>query len=176
VWLLFTGSASALHAHNGPPFPLVTDRQIGSYVVSVWTDPDATDDGTAAGQFWVYLKTGTTAAIPSATRADITLTALDRAAPPRTMAAAPVKGDVTRQFAAVVLDHEGPFALRVSIAGPLGVADLDAMVDATYDLRPARVMLVVYLAPFLLVGFLWMKLLVRRRGAAAAHSRRPHTR
>ena len=38
-------------AHSGPPYPIVTERAIGSYVVSVWTDPDATNDGSrgAAG-------------------------------------------------------------------------------------------------------------------------------
>ena len=42
-------------------------------------------------------------------------------------------------------------------------AEVEANVDATYDLRPAPIMMAVYLMPFVLVGFLWVKLLVRRR-------------
>ena len=61
------------------------------------------------------------------------------------------------------MDHEGPFAVHVSIDGPLGKADLDANVDATYDARPAPALMAVFLMPFLLVGFLWGKLLLQRR-------------
>ena len=40
-------------AHSGPPYPIVTERAVGRYVVSIWTEPDATDDRSAGGQFWV---------------------------------------------------------------------------------------------------------------------------
>jgi hypothetical protein len=56
--------------------------------------------------------------------------------------------------------------VHVSIDGPLGRADLDSRVDATYDLRPAPMLMVVFAMPFVLVGFLWIKLLLRRRRAA----------
>jgi len=51
----------------------------------------------------------------------------------------------------------------VSIEGPLGKAELAASVDATYDLRPAPATIVLFLMPFLFVGFLWGKLLLLRR-------------
>ena len=51
--------------------------------------------------------------------------------------------------------------------GPLGEASVDAEVDATYDLRPPPLTIAVYLLPFLLVGGLWLKLLLRlKRGVA----------
>src|SRR6185295_3908209 len=43
----------SLQAHSEPPFPIVTDQVAGAYKVTVWTDPDATDDQTVAGRFWV---------------------------------------------------------------------------------------------------------------------------
>jgi hypothetical protein len=49
------------------------------------------------------------------------------------------------------------------VQGSLGPAEVDAEVDATYDLRPSPFVLGVSLTPFLLVGFLWWKLLRRRR-------------
>jgi hypothetical protein len=47
--------------------------------------------------------------------------------------------------------------------GPCGPAELDANVDATYDLRPSLPTLAVSLLPLLLVGFLWLNVLLRRR-------------
>ncbi len=66
------------------------------------------------------------------------------------------------------MDHEGPFAVRVAIDGPLGPAEVTSAVDATYDLRPAPVLFVVYLLPFLVLGFFWVKVLRRRRALTRA--------
>ncbi|HET9541411.1 MAG TPA: hypothetical protein VFQ46_12485, partial [Candidatus Limnocylindria bacterium] len=70
---------------------------------------------------------------------------------------------VSNQFAAVVMDHEGRFAVEVTIDGPAGPARVTAEVDATYDLRPPPIMLAVYALPFVLAGLLWIRLLVKRR-------------
>jgi hypothetical protein len=60
-----------------------------------------------------------------------------------TATAAPVDGALSNQFAAVRM-------------------------DATYDLRPAPVLFVVYLLPFLVLGFFWVKVLRLRRALARA--------
>lgn len=160
--LLLVG-APEVRGHDGPPFPIVSDQPAGAYLVSVWTDPDATDDGTAGGQFWVQLRMAAAAtALPPTTRASIGVRPAVGTAPLQAAAAAPVAGDPSNQFAAVVLDHEGRFAVEVTIDGPAGPAVVRAEVDATYDLRPPPFMLVVYAVPFLLAGFLWVKLLLRR--------------
>ena len=57
---------------------------------------------------------------------------------------------------------EGRFAVQVIVDGPLGRGELASEVDATYDLRPAPVLLLVYLLPFLAVGAIWVKVLRRR--------------
>jgi hypothetical protein len=160
---LFAFSATAVRAHSGPPFPIVSDRIAGAYDVSVWTDPDATDDGSAAGQFWVLLHPANRqGSVPPDTRASVTITPLDGGSA-RAGRAEPVKGDVERQFVALVMDHEGRFHVKVAIGGPLGPAIVETDVDATYDLRPAPFLVLVYVMPFLAVGFLWIKLLIRRR-------------
>jgi len=160
--LLATGVG---HAHSGPPFPVVSNRIAGAYQLSVWTDPDTTDDGSAAGRFWVtILPGGAGTTIPAETRATVSITPLTGSGPARTAVAEPVRGDVASQFAALVMDHEGRFHVRVTIAGPAGPAEVDADVDATYDLRPAPWLIALYVLPFVLVGFLWIKLMLRRRG------------
>ena len=63
------------------------------------------------------------------------------------------------------MDHEGPFAVRVTVDGPSGAMTLDTRVDATYDLRPPLPLLFVYLLPFVAVGFLWGTRLLKRRRA-----------
>jgi hypothetical protein len=163
--------ASRASAHSGPPFPIVTDRIAGAYRVSIWTDPDTTDDGKPGGQFWIVI--GATAegrTIPQGTQAEVAIHPVDRPGARRDARARPVNGATTRQFAALVMDHEGRFAVHVAIDGPLGPATLDGEVDATYDLRPAPALVLVYLLPFAAVGALWMKALRRRRRAPASRS------
>jgi hypothetical protein len=106
---------------------------------------------------------GRRAEVPAGTRAIVSIKPADRPGPERRAEASPVNGDLTNQFAAVVMDHEGRFAVHVAIEGPLGAATLDSAVDATYDLRPTRAMVLLYLVPFLAIGLLWGRLLSRRR-------------
>lgn len=152
------GAASAA-GHAGPPFPIVEDRPVGAYRVSIWTDPDATDDGSAGGQFWVIVHTGAGAEPDAETRVTVRAAPLDRAGAEREASAAPVRGTPSRYFAALVLDHEGPFRIAVRLQGPLGQASTAADVAATYDLRPSVGTLPWLVLPFVLVGLLWLKAL-----------------
>ena len=157
-------AAAIGRAHQGPPFPIVSDRVAGPYRISIWTDPDSTDDGSAAGRFWVTIQpVRHDVSLPSETRATISIAPAGRPSPALAARAEPTRPDATTQFAALVLDHEGRFRVRVDIAGPLGPAAVEADIDATYDLRPAPGLIVLYLVPFVLAGFLWLKLLLRRR-------------
>jgi hypothetical protein len=165
----------SMRAHSGPPFPIVTDASRGPYVISIWTDPDATDTGTPGGQFWIVIAPSTKGAtLPAETRATVsvqpTSTPSSSPATGQSTRTEPVRGDVTNQFGAVLMDHEGPYAVRVDVTGPMGLASIDAMVDATYDLRPPPYMLLWYLFPFLLAGFLWTRLLLRRRAGVPGRS------
>jgi hypothetical protein len=160
----FLALGALIEAHSGPPFPIVSSQAAGNYDVAIWTDPDATDDAVAGGQFWVVLTPrGGATEIPAATRVLVAIRATDRPGPELTAAAAPVGGLVSRQFAALRMDHEGRFAVRVAVDGPLGRAEVTSAVDATYDARPAPVLFLVYLLPFVALGLLWVKLLRRRR-------------
>ena len=152
-----------LAAHDGPPYPIVSNHISGPYSISVWTDPDTTDDGTPGGQFWVTLEpAGEANAVPPGTVATVSIRPLDRSGPPREGQSAPVSDG----FVALVMDHEGWFAVRVTVDGPNGRGQVEAEVAATYDLRPPPGLIVLYLLPFVAVGALWVKVLVSRRRAA----------
>ena len=116
-------AAQALaHAHSGPPFPIVTDAVARPYTISIWTDPDATDDGSAGGQFWIVIGPSTKGvALAVRHRASVSVPRCrgDPASPSGRGGGA-VRGDVTNQFGAVVMDHEGPYSVRVEVTGPLG--------------------------------------------------------
>ncbi len=156
------------HAHSGPPYPIVSNRIAGAYSISIWSDPDTTDDGRPAGQFWVMLAAADTAkAIPRGTQASVAIHPLDRQGLTHTGQANPVNGAVTNQFVALLMDHEGPFGVRVAVDGPLGHVEVESQVNATYDLRPAPGLIALYLFPFLAVGALWVKVLLRRRRPGA---------
>jgi hypothetical protein len=163
--LLALLAAPPAGAHSGPPYPVISKQTAGAYQVSLWTDPDATDDGTTGGQFWVVIEPGGASPLAPETRARVSIKPLDRDQAFVEAQAAPVGGDATRQYAALVMDHEGPFAVRVTVDGPSGAVTLDTRVDATYDLRPPLPLLAIYLLPFVAVGFLWTLRLVRRRHA-----------
>ena len=164
--------AALLLAHSGPPFPIVSNVVAGPYDVSVWTDPDATDDGAAGGRFWITLRAvDPTATLPAETQVLLFVEPVNGAGAQSTAGALAIDNDPARRFAAVVLDHEGRFRVRVTITGPLGPAFVDSQVDATYDLRPPPALIAVYLLPFLLVGFLWVKLMWRRRTRAGTLNR-----
>jgi hypothetical protein len=151
-------------AHSGPPYPIVSNRTDGLYRISVWTDPDATDDGTRGGQFWVMLEPVEQGRpLPAGTEVRVAIEAKEGAGSPQTGTAAPENGNAARQFVALLMDHEGVFRVDVSIRGPLGTAIVTSEVEATYDLRPPPLTLGLYLMPFLAVGGLWLKMLLRRR-------------
>jgi hypothetical protein len=172
-----TLTAAAAAAHDGPPFPIVSDQRTGAYVVSVWTDPDTTDDATPGGQFWVMLALhGQAGEVLAETRVSVTATPLERPGDPVRAEAPPVRNQSGTHFGAVVLDHEGRFRIQVEIDGPAGSAVVDGEVDATYDLRPPPAMLVLYLAPFVVVGILWAKLLLRRRSVSSGSAKMPRLR
>ena len=170
--LLAIAFTATLRAHSGPPYPIVTSQIAGAYDIAIWTDPDATDDDAKGGQFWVVLKPrGGGADVPAGTKVTVAIRPTDRPGPELTETAAPVDGLITRQFAALRMDHEGRFAVRVAVDGPLGPATVTSEVDATYDLRPPPVLFAVYLAPFVVLGFFWVKVLRRRRALRRGDAR-----
>ena len=69
IAIALVAAAATAHGHDGPPFPILSDHAAGPYVISIWTDPDTTDDGSPGGQFWVRLHVaGKGAVIPAGTR------------------------------------------------------------------------------------------------------------
>ena len=159
---LALASAPRATAHSGPPYPIVQDRSVGPYRLSIWTDPDASDDGSAVGRFWVIVQDGSGGPAPT-TRVTVSVRALDRApATEGSAAALPDARAGDRYFARNRLDHEGRWLVAATVEGPLGRATTTAEVEATYDARPSPATLPFLVLPFVLVGGLWLRGLVSR--------------
>jgi hypothetical protein len=153
-----------VQAHSGPPYPILEDRLVGAYQISVWADPDATDDQSPAGKFWVMVRAARPGQVVSSeTHVDVSIRPTDRPGTERAARAEPINRDPGRQFAALLMDHEGPFAVHVAVDGPLGGGAVDVQADATYDLRPRPALMAVFILPFVLAGIVWGKLLIKRR-------------
>jgi hypothetical protein len=165
VVALLVGDAT-LRAHNGPPYPIVSNRIAGNYEVSLWADPDATDDGSADGRFWVTVNAARKSdPLPRDTQTRISIWPLNSPGAVKTATAEPADQEPSRRFAAFVIDHEGRYGVKATIDGPLGPAEVEAVVDAAYDQRPRPFTIVLFVMPFLLIGFVWVKLLMRRRAS-----------
>lgn len=147
---------ACLHAHAGPPFPIVVDQPVGPWKVSVWTDPDI-----GTGVVFVILEG------PSQPRSvSVSVRPVDGSLPeavyPTERQGRP---EDPRYFTEVKLDHGGLWRLGATIEGPQG-GSVAAEVEATPDGVLGPWELGLYLLPFLAVGFLWIKAVLRRRGNA----------
>jgi hypothetical protein len=158
LWSLLL--AWPLSAHEGPPFAILVDRPLGPYVVSVWSDPDI-----GTGTFFVVLepKKGAPFTKPASVRVGVQpvtgrlAEAVYDAEPERVRYGA-------RHSAKVPLDRGEMWQVRILVAGPAGGGVLTTAVEATPPGGLGWIELVIYLLPFLAVGFLWGKAVLRRRG------------
>jgi hypothetical protein len=151
-------------AHEGPPFPIVMDEQVGPFLVSVWTDPDI-----GTGTFFVVLEPRDGGDLPENIIVKIGV--------------APVSGRLeevfyqaesqavrygARYFAEVAFDQGEWWDVHVVIDSAAGGGTITSKVEATPDGSIGPLGMVVYLLPFVAVGLLWLKAVLRKRRAAAS--------
>jgi hypothetical protein len=146
-------------AHEGPPFPILIDRKAGPYVVSVWTDPDI-----GTGTFFVVLEPPEGQNLPARTAVRVAVRPVSGWLPEAVYQAAaqPVRHGA-RYFTEVRFDSGGLWRVRILLDGSAGRGELGAEVEPTPDGTLGPMELVLYLLPFLAVGFLWAKAALRRR-------------
>lgn len=152
--LIFVNSA---RAHEGPPFPIVVDKKIDPYIVSIWTDPDV---GTAL--FFVIVNTSQSSSLPADLRVQIGVQpATGRLSEVFYPTVREELQGQTQYLAEVHLDAEELWRVRVRLESAAGNAETLATVEATPP-GYGRWDLLLYLLPFLAIGLLWSIALVRR--------------
>jgi hypothetical protein len=153
--------ARPVRAHYGPPFPILTDRRVGPYVVSVWADPNI-----GTGFFYVLLDAAPGARLPARTRVRIAIQPVSKRLPEVLYELAPQPARQGQRFyTSVQFDRGELWRTRVVIASSAGGGELATEVEPT----PAGVLgplgSLIYVFPFAGVGFLWIKAALRRRAA-----------
>lgn len=138
-------------AHEGPPVPLLVDKNVGPYLVSVWADPDV-----GVGTFFIAAE-----AAGGAPADDLSVEVCVRPASGRLAEQCyAARRDGVRDRAQfkteVPFDRQEFWHARLRLLSPLGEGSANAEVEATPP-GLGRWDLLLYLSPFAAVGFLWLR-------------------
>lgn len=151
--------APRAQAHEGPPFPIIVDQRIGTMLVSVWTDPDI-----GTGTFFVVIEPVEGQTLPHDIAVEVGVKPVSgRLEEVRYPAEPQAVRYGARYFTEVQFDQGEWWDVRIQLRSTAGSGKLTAQVEATPDGTIGPISLVIYLLPFLAVGFLWLKAVLRRR-------------
>jgi hypothetical protein len=156
--LYFLSLTSSVHGHEGPPFPIVVDKTVGPCVVSVWTDPDV-----GQSLFFVLVNATPGSAVPNDLKVQLGVQPTSGRLPEAFyQMQRDDQRDQVQYKAFAYLDAQEMWRIRVTLASAQGNGEVTAEVEATPP-GYGRWDLLIYLLPFLAVGFLWMRAVLRRR-------------
>jgi hypothetical protein len=159
--------AQAVIAHNGPPFPIISDRRMGPCVISLWTHPDV-----GLGTFFVIVDPAPGMTLPKNLKFDIGVA-------PLTGRLKEARYGTERDYlngqlhfnASIPFDKEEMWRINLYLRSSAGNAEATANVMVTPP-GLGRWDLLFFSLPFLGVGFLWFMGMKRRR---QRRPRRPAT-
>jgi hypothetical protein len=161
-WLLLAMAFPA-GAHNGPPFPIIVDRHVGPYVISLWTHPDV-----GTGTFWVMMETPRGTAAPKDLKIEIGVQPVSGRLLEKRYAAQLDSSSAQEQYiASVPFDAQELWRIHVLLDSSAGHGESTATVEVTPP-GLGRWDLLWYASPFAAVAFLWFRALARRRKRVAA--------
>jgi hypothetical protein len=156
--LAMTLFSSRARAHNGPPFPIITDQRVGPCIVSLWIHPDI---GTSP--IFVLVDPAPGGAIPKDLKIEIGVQPVSERLPEVLYAAsiADQRGQLEYKTD-VQFDRQEFWKVRLILTSSAGGAEALARVEAT-PVGYGRWDLLLFAVPFLAVGFLWFKVTAKRR-------------
>ena len=147
-------------AHNGPPFPIIVDRHVGPYLISVWTHPDV-----GIGTFWVMLELPTR--LTRDLKIQIGVQPVSGRLPEKRYAARLDSSAQEQYIVEVPFDAQELWRVHVLLDSSAGHGESTATVEVTPP-GLGRWDLLLYASPFAAVAFLWIRALARRRRRVAA--------
>jgi hypothetical protein len=145
-------------AHNGPPFPIITDQRVGPYVISLWTHPDL-----GTGTFFVMIDPPPGGTVPKDLKVQIAVQPASGRLAEAVYSAwlEDLRGQVEYKTE-VQFDQQENWKVRLILTSSAGGGEAFSQVVPT----PAgfgRWDLLLFLLPFLGVGFLWATAITKRR-------------
>lgn len=161
ILLMISGLVRMSSAHEGPPFPIIIDEPVGPYSVSVWTDPDI-----GTGTFFVVLEPLSGDDLPQINTVEIGVEPVSGRLEEKAYPAEPQRVRYgARYYAEVEFDRGEMWSIRVKIEGEGWGDELYSEVEATPDGSIGPIGLLVYALPFVAVGVLWVRAMIRRRSS-----------
>jgi hypothetical protein len=152
VALLAICGTTRAWAHLGPPYPIMQDRKVGPYNVSVWANPD-----TGIGSFFVVIDPPEGGAVPSGMKVQVAVQPVSGRLVEQTYNAWREKLRDRVEFKAdVPFDKEEEWRIRVLLTSAQGSGETDTNVQVTPP-GLGRWDLLLFALPFLGVGVLWFK-------------------
>src|SRR5271154_1878231 len=149
---------SSARAHNGPPFPIITDQRVGPCIVSLWIHPDI---GTSP--IFVLVDPAPGGAIPRDLRIAIGVQPVTRRLPEVLYPTSIVDQRGQLEYKTnVEFDQQEFWNVRLILTSSAGGGESRAKVEAT-PVGYGRWDLLLFALPFVAVGFLWFKVLAKRR-------------
>jgi hypothetical protein len=145
-------------AHNGPPFPIITDQRVGPCVISVWTHPDI-----GMGTFFVLVNPPPGGTVPSDLKIQIGVQPESGRLAEVVYAAwrEKLRGQVEFKTE-VQFDADEMWRVRLILDSSQGKGEALSRVEAT-PTGFGRWDLLLYLLPFLAVGFLVFRGVMKTR-------------
>ena len=169
----------ALHvpvqAHNGPPFPIVENKRVGPFVISLWTHPDL-----GTGTFFVIVDPVPGGRVPSDLKVQIAVQPESGRLPEAVYDTwrDAVRDHVQYDNNQVEFDKQEFWRVRLILLSSTGGGELFSRVEPT-PTGLGKWDLLFYALPFLFAAFMWYRGISRRRkhikkkaGGVTATSRR----
>ena len=150
--------ASLAQAHNGPPFPIITDQRVGPCIVSLWIHPDI---GTSP--IFVIVDPVPGGSIPKDLKINIGIQPVsNRLAEVVYPTSAEDERGQLQYKTDVQFDQQEFWKVRLILTSSAGGGESLAKVEAT-PVGYGRWDLLLFALPFLAIGFLWFKAIAKRR-------------
>jgi hypothetical protein len=150
--------AASAAAHDGPPYPILVDEPTVAGELSVWADPDV-----GVGTFYLYLEAGWSERAPLVR---LSVRPVDGHRDESVHATEPaLPGAPFQLLGRVPFDATGAWYLRLELEGRAGRTSVERTIEVTPP-GPGAIGLVWFLVPFLALGGLWGRLLLKRSGGA----------
>lgn len=139
-------------AHDGPPFPIVMDQFVAPCIISVWTDPDI-----GQGSFFVITQAPPNGSLPDDLVVKLAVQPKSGRLPEATYEAVREESGGQVQYKAMVnFDVQELWQVRVILSSAHGSGETSAFVEPTPE-GLGRWDLLIYLLPFLAIGFIWLR-------------------
>lgn len=158
LMLIALCGGSAAWAHIGPPYPIMQNRKVGPYNVSVWSNPDV-----GTGSFFVMIDPPAGGSVPDDIKVEIAVRPVSgRLAEARYGAWREKIRNRVEYKTEVPFDKEEAWHVRLILTSALGGGETSTDVQVTPP-GLGRWDLLLFLLPFLGVGILWFKAAATKR-------------